>query len=78
MDRLCQVSCINSCVVRVNSIYIYIYGFLFYLFDGEKEPESKWGEQQREREKQAPVEQGAQLGLHPRTLRSWPEPKTAI
>ena len=37
--------------------------------------EHKQEEGQKEREKQAPCSAENQVGLDPRTLRSWPEPK---
>ena len=50
-----------------------------YLF--EREREHKWGERQRvkERESQADLLNAERdVGLDPRTLRSWPEPKPQV
>ena len=44
-----------------------------YLPERQGETEHKQGE--REREKQAPAEQGARCALHPRTLGPQPQPK---
>jgi len=48
---------------------------MFYLIIQERKREcaqAREGERGRSR---PPAEQGARCGLHPRTLRSWPEPK---
>ena len=73
--RLLGDSTTFSCLLKILSprqFYFYFRGF--YLFIWEREPEA--GKEQRERDKQTPHwARSPNAGLHPRTPRSWPEPK---
>jgi len=66
VDRICQ------------NLFFFLRFYLFiYLTERERDSEHKQGEKQAEAEGEAdsPQSRDPDLGLNPRTLRSWSEPK---
>ena len=59
-------------------VFLIVFFLKFYLFIWQREITSRQRGRQREEEAGSLLSREPDAGLHPRTLRSWPEPKAEI